>query len=179
MTRFESRSIWSGRVPQSRLLLMLRVTNLVHSESWRGMACLKKLLARFKFESSGSSQMEGEMSPERLRLRRSIDVTRVEVLEQVMPVQLQWFVEFGDQLDRAKVGSSTEDLKARRRSDSEEELRVLRKEKTRDKMRVRLAEEEAIVDRVEVAFSGASSSSSSRSSVAKDLVGSGDWRFIL
>lgn len=80
--------------------------------------------------------MEGEMSPERLRLLRSMEVTREVVLEQVIPVQLQWFVKFGDQSDRTKAGSSMEALKVRSRSDSEEEERMVPKEESnRDRKR--------------------------------------------
>lgn len=67
---------------------------------------MKRLSARFSSERLRSLQRDEEISPERFRPWRFIEVTEL-VAEQVIPVQLQWCVCEGlDQVERAFFESS-------------------------------------------------------------------------
>ena len=115
----EKWEIYSRIVPNIRLLLRLRLTKDSHWEKWSGIRWLKRLSARLREERLGSWHIEGENSPERLRLWRSIVITDKGVLKHVISIQLQWWV--SEVLDQEEIKwevSLMEDLKVRRMSDS-------------------------------------------------------------
>ena len=66
----------------------------------------------------GSSQIEDEIEPERLKLTRLIEDTEEDEDVQVIPLQLHSLVECLDQLERRFKGSLTESLNLRRISPS-------------------------------------------------------------